>query len=208
MHSRGCVTMSADLKLTWMCFSPATSMIATKIYFSTVILTSFSHYIPLNGYECWYCDWGHLNSMFSTCIASHWFPICVCRAPVTHEDRWPTIVDLHYPHTVPYYIAQSSERKKKKKKHITKRHWNKYLWSEVALPCYLLKTEISAIGLHPGFFSKGNLEMFSLSFWFFFCFVVGPPTEHKLQISKQLYLNSVESIMQTTFFSKKEMIEN
>lgn len=105
MHSRGCVTMSADLKLTWMCFSLATSMIATKIYFSTVILTSFSHYIPLNGYECWYCDWGHLNSMFSTCIASHWFPICVCRAPVTHEDRWPTIVDLHYPHTVPYYIA-------------------------------------------------------------------------------------------------------
>lgn len=64
------------------------------------------------------------------------------------------------------------------------------------------KEKISVIAPHPGFLSKGNLEMFSLPFWISFRSLgaVGPPTEHKLQISKQLYLNSVKSIMQTTFF--------
>lgn len=105
MHSRGCVTTSTDLKSTWMCFSLATSMIATIMYFSAVIQTLFSHYIPFHGYECWYCDWGHLNSTFSTCIACHWCPTYVCRAPATHEDSWPNTGDLHYAHTVPCYVA-------------------------------------------------------------------------------------------------------
>lgn len=73
---------------------------------------------------------------------------------------------------------------------------------KIALSFSQLRKEISVIAPHPGFLSKGKLEMFSLPFWISFCFfgIVGPPTEHKLQISKQLYLNSVKSIMQATLF--------
>lgn len=77
---------------------------------------------------------------------------------------------------------------------------------KIALPFSQQRKEISVFASHPGFPSKENLEMISLPFWisFWFLGIVCLPTEHKLQIWKQLYLNSVKCIMQTTFFQQKK----